>query len=208
MCRYDEDYEWLVEATKVDEMAEVERRCGDCGRTIRAGEPHVAYEVMVVEGAEHWPLSWWATARGPAVDDPYTFDDGRVHIFKRKPILYTVRIAEDDEQMWVALGFDVVDEYAEEDRPEVPDQHQCSHCHRANRWLIAVCDQSTVMVTREDLIEHTHDYGPEDLGPDFMALAELAVHQWHREEMLVPVETVEQLTERAVKHAIATGLHP
>ena len=198
MCRYDDDdYSWYVESEEVWVELGKPCQCEDCCRTIEVGEFHWRYTGMPSEDSE-----WDERPMVFSVRYRIKTADGRI---KFGPMIYL-----DDEDMadvFEALGFDT-----EEDRDDrvaiEPEYHrQCLQCYIANEWLKQVCHQHTVMVTREDLIQHTHEYDPITLGIHFMALAEAARHQWidfygH----LMEPKVVLDLTERAVRHAREKGL--
>lgn len=73
----------------------------------------------------------------------------------------------------------------------------CGHCNAASKWLLAVCHGYLYGGIIEDLVEHW-DESWEVRSLDFGRLIVLAHARWRRHGELVPVETVEKLSRRAV----------
>lgn len=198
MCRWDDgDYDWYVDSESTI-LADVDIYCEDCGRIVRAGERVVRF-----------------TASPPMDDErPYVF------IVPVPPARYYgdgnpwLAILPDDEVIhdtFDALGFRIDEEHDPRMPVEQePDHFSCVQCRAANYWLEQVCHQHHILVTVEDLIEHTHDYTSEQLGPDFMTLATLARQQWVTKGygVLMSEQVVRRLARGAVQHAVVTGLHP
>lgn len=208
MCRWDDgDYEWYVE-TESKVLADADTHCEDCGRMIAAGERMVRFTATRVEDDERpfvWvvfvpdPLvKWWVPGqRWHCIIDEANFD---------APAESDAAIA-----AFEALGFRV-DEEPDPRMPAnfEPDHYCCVQCRAANYWLEKVCDQSVVLVASGDIIDHTGDYTPAELGPDFMTLAALAKQRWVTKDygVLMSEDVISGLARRAVRHAVATGLHP
>lgn len=215
MCRSDDgDYEWYVDATIREVLPEGEPlalplKCEDCGRTIETGEAYIRYTCL--------PGSEWDDDRpyvtivfkpwiGRNPDKPSTYwIDG----------LHWVAIHEGDVpdpilDYYISIGL-TFDEERDPRLPAetVPDHFSCVQCKAAERWLNEVCSQHMVLVTKYDLIEHTNEYDFVTLGTDFMALAGLARKNWYDDNGgLVPEGKIAAITEGAIKHAVAVGMHP
>lgn len=199
MCRYDdEDCEWYVESEHSDTVADVDRRCEDCGRAILAGEPHVRFVAVENPDSEFSDREYVFVAQQPIDGFHHDFDADDPY----------VRIAEDDCDRYQALGY-IVDEVADPDYQAKIDEHySCAQCRLASDWLTKVCDQHVVLVTREDLAGHTDEYDAATLGPHFMALTSMCDRGWLYKRSLrpVPPAVVSRATRRAVAHAERAGL--
>jgi hypothetical protein len=187
----------MVESTNGEATSEEAERCEDCGRRIEVGEPHTVYTATegstdYVFAAQHPALI--KHAHGPGQSSKWINDSA-----------HYIVIDEDDVLVWEALGFFC-------DETEVYGQTEyhvsCQHCAVAARWLTKICGQHTVLVTQEDLIEHTHEYDGKTLGLAFMRLAALARRQWRFPvtERLAAPAYISALTDVAIKRAIAAGL--
>lgn len=208
MCRWDDgDFEWYVE-TESKVLAETDTHCEDCGRTIAAGETMVRFTATRGEDDDRpyvWvvfvpnpPVKWWVPGqRWQCIIDEANFDT---------PAESAAAIA-----AFEALGF-WVDEEHDPRLPEdfEPDHHCCVQCRAADYWLQKVCNQNVVLTAANDIIDHTGDYTADELGPDFMTLATLARQRWRTKDygVLMSEDVISGLAQRAVRHAVATGLHP
>lgn len=198
MCRWDDDYEWTVEAER-QVVHEEERRCEDCDRAIPAGERHTEFVAEMVEDE----------------DDLYVFVAYVPSTTPRMskwwmPGLHTHRIDEDDIEMWEALGFEI-DEIRESEltgSQRIEFHYSCNHCRAGNIWLERVCHQSVVLVTTLDLDQHWDEYTAEQLGPDFETLHTLSLQRWRSKLTgeLIPAHVVERLANNAAEFALAGNL--
>lgn len=200
MCRVDDgDYEWTVGDENPLGVSDSDAHCEDCGRVIPTAEPHTVFT------AERWEEDYdptvfvysWPVSGGSkyAVGSPwfrfnYDPDDLTIDTFD-------------------ALGFQV-NEVNESDLVErEPEYHiSCNHCRAADYWLREVCHQHVVLVTQMDLIEHSYDYTPEQLGPDFGTLVQLARQRWRSKLTgeLIPTHVIRRLARDAADFALAGGL--
>jgi len=200
MCRVNDDFDWIVEATNPEAVSETDEHCEDCGRKIPVGEPHTVFTAMVDEvEREQSPLVF--VAQHPKPGQTY-FDESRPFI--RLPDFYEDPLT---DNAFEALGF-ITDEVSEYDLvPHEPQYHiSCNHCRAANIWLEKVCDQTTVLITVEDLASHWDDYTPEQLGASFRILYNLSRQQWRSGTRLVSVKEVAVLAETAAEFALAGNL--
>lgn len=195
MCRYDDDFEWYVGGEWGDRVADVDRRCEDCGRVIPAGEVHTE----ILEDRSHDDEGLLFVAFNPA-------DAKFKYVRAGEPFIV---ISEDDIDVWEALGFQVDEDNHSWYFPPDPVYHYCcNHCRAADLWLREVCDQHVVFVTSMDLHEHRHEYTDEQLGPDFVTLDTLCSQQWRSKLTgeLIPVPVIGRLARDAAEYALAGGL--
>lgn len=200
MCRYDDDYEWWVDSEDPAVVSDVDARCEDCGRVIPAGEPHTVFTaarhddddapfvpIAFVPGSSRWFVAGNAYVR---LRDEAFDNDEIVAAFE-------------------ALGFGI-EEVSEFELTGRPSEYHvsCNHCRAGNIWLREVCDQDVVLVTVNDLEEHSYEYPPQQLGPDFGTLIALARQQWRSKLTgeLIPVHVVERLARDAAYFANAGNL--
>lgn len=186
MCRIDDDWDTLVSTTDTEALASSELICHDCGRVIREGELYTLYGMVPSD----LPMTF-----------AFQYDQQHRWVDTAKPF---IRILDDDAVEAIeALGFEV-DEVETEVQPELVEQ--CEQCYAANAWLVKVCHQYTVMVTREDLHEHSLDYSDGALGPAFASLDEWCQNGWRSNGTLVSRAVVQETTAQAIAHANAAGI--
>lgn len=198
MCRYDDDYAWMVESQDDTYIHPTDVRCEDCGRTVAAGEvlTHIVgdssggdmdeRDLVFAIRIDH--PQWWA--------DP---DDGDVTV-----------IREEDVERWERLGYKV-DEIRDpfDDTSNVVHFYWCAQCQLANHWLKEVCDQSIIGTVGEDLHEHLSEYDEETLGRSFVTMERMCSRQWRTDwGALAAPSLVKILAREAVEHAVTVGLHP
>jgi hypothetical protein len=202
MCRYDDDYDWLVTETDTAAVNTTPEQCEDCCRMIPAGEVHVRYTGESCDG-ERWVF-------GAQRPEHAGFSPARIlpsgnGLTEQRWVRESNpwwEINEDDEALWEALGFVV----GECEVPGVESLHaQCAQCHAANAWLIKVCSQQTVLCTVEDLSSHRYEYEPHQLGRAFVRLHNLCRRRWRvrNDGGTVDVAAVEALTAAAIEYALS-----
>lgn len=197
MCRYDDDYDWYVDAESLVTL-DVDQRCEDCGRMVPAGEEIVQF---VASAAYDDDANHVIVAQRKIDDDHRWYRPGAPHIV----------LPDDDEisDAFAALGF-IIDEVNEHElNPPDPEYHySCQQCRAANLWLQEICGQHTVLVTVIDLEEHWHEYTPTDLGPDFGTLYRLSRQRWRTRDfdVTIPPHVIDRLARDAVAYANAHGL--
>jgi RNA polymerase subunit RPABC4/transcription elongation factor Spt4 len=202
MCRIDDDYDWTLEAT-FREPADRDRPCEDCGRIVAAGELIVRY--VGESASEDWRELVMVVFR-PETSGRRYYRDGDLY----ELIVQNYADKEAEIEAFDALGF-IVDEVNDPRTAEEPVvAYSCPQCLAAQHWLEKVCYQHALLVTQMDLEDHLHDYGADELGPDFVTMTTMCSRRWRTKDFgrLIPVVVVDRWARNAVAHAITVGLHP
>lgn len=202
MCRYDDDFSWMVMSTDPAHVGDADVACEDCGRIIPAGEPHTFYVGDASGGEEDDRPHVYVYFPHAPHEPPYDDEDceGKVWVI----------VPEDNLPEIEALGIECGEIRHPGLRNDNISHHdQCAQCYEANHWLEKVCHQHNVLVTREDLREHADEYEPDTLGRHFLAMDRACGSGWkHRRGRPMSPAVVRRLARHAVRHAQLVGMHP